>query len=224
MSQALSDASIVYGHRVLPSSLRDHLPPIDNSWGAYGAEHDSGVAAGDDEDTEDTVNTEPGYSMDELLMRGRPRPDDGSARGRAATLAEGIVAITDAPALHVLHSILPHFPWKLSRSGYTTTYSQAGRPEADRSRPARLRLPHPGRVPIAQHADGSSRCTARRGARAADVAADVGRHIARRDLRPRHQPHTPRRRPQDRHRGEPGGGLPRATVHQGARSNHRRDP
>ena len=136
MSQALSDASIVYGHRVLPSALRDHLPPIDNSWGAYSAEHDSGVAAGDDEDTEDTVNTEPGYQQDELLMRGRPRPDDGSARGRAATLAEGIVAITDAPALHVLHSLLPHFPWKLSRSGYTTTYSQASRPEAiDRDQP-----------------------------------------------------------------------------------------
>jgi hypothetical protein len=136
MSQALSDASIVYGHRVLPSALRDHLPPIDNSWGAYGAEHDSGVAAGDDEDTDDTVNTEPGYPMEELLMRGRPRPDDGSARGRAATLAEGIVAITDAPALHVLHSLLPHFPWKLSRSGYTTTYSQASRPEAiDRDQP-----------------------------------------------------------------------------------------
>jgi len=137
VSQALSDASIVYGHRVLPSALRDHLPAIDNSWGAYGTEHDDGgVAVGDDEETEDTVNTEPSYSMDELLMRGRPRPDDGSARGRAATLAQGIVAITDAPALHVLHSMLPHFPWKLSRSGYTTTYSQAGRPEAiDRDQP-----------------------------------------------------------------------------------------
>ena len=136
MSQALSDASIVYGHRVLPSALRDHLPPIDNSWGAYGAEQDGDVGAGDDEDTEDTVNAEPGYSMDELLMRGRPRPDDGSARGRAATLTEGVVAITDAPALHVLHSMLPHFPWKLSRSGYTTTYSQAGRPEQiDRDQP-----------------------------------------------------------------------------------------
>ena len=139
MNQAFSDASIVYGHRVLPSSLRDHLPPIDNSWGAYGAEHDSSVAAGDNEDTqdtEDTVITESSYPMDELLMRGRPRPDDGSARGRAATLAEGVVAITDAPALHVLHSMLPHFPWKLSRSGYTTTYSQAGRPEQiDRDQP-----------------------------------------------------------------------------------------
>jgi hypothetical protein len=62
-------------------------------------------------------------------MRGRPRPDDGSARGRAATLAGGIGAITDAPALHVLHSLVPHFPWKLSRSGYTTTYSQTSRPE-----------------------------------------------------------------------------------------------
>ena len=133
MSQAFLDASIVYGHRVLPSSLRGHLPPIDNSWGAYGSEHDSSVAAGGDEDA---VTTEPGDLMDEMLMRGRPRPDDGSPRGRAATLAEGLVAITDARALHVVHSLLPHFPWKLSRSGYTTTYSQASRPEGiDRDQP-----------------------------------------------------------------------------------------
>ena len=37
LGQALEDASIVYGHRVLPSALRDELPAIDNSWGAYGA-------------------------------------------------------------------------------------------------------------------------------------------------------------------------------------------
>ncbi len=129
MSQAFFDASIVYGHRVLPSSLREHLPPIDNSWGAYGAERDHSVSVGDDDDTADTVATDPGALLDELLMRGRPRPDDGSARGRAATLANGIVAITSAPALHVVHSLLPHFPWKLSRSGYTTTYSEASRPE-----------------------------------------------------------------------------------------------
>ena len=224
MSQALSDASIVYGHRVLPSALRDHLPPIDNSWGAYGAEHDSSVAAGDDEDTEDTVNTEPAIRWTSCSCAGGRVPTTAAPAVEPRRWPQGIVAITDAPALHVLHSMLPHFPWKLSRSGYTTTYSQAESTRGNRPRPAWLRLPHPGRVPIAQHADGSSRCTARRGARAADVAADVGGHIARRDLRPRHQSHTPRRRPQDRHRGEPGGGLPRATVHQGARSNHRRDP
>ena len=34
LRQAIEDASIVYGHRVLPEELRDGLPAIDNSWGA----------------------------------------------------------------------------------------------------------------------------------------------------------------------------------------------
>ena len=38
MRQLLSDASVIYGHRILPSSLREQLPAIDNSWGDYGAE------------------------------------------------------------------------------------------------------------------------------------------------------------------------------------------
>ena len=37
LSQALEDACVVYGHRVLPSAVRDELPTIDDSWGAYGA-------------------------------------------------------------------------------------------------------------------------------------------------------------------------------------------
>ena len=46
LTQALEDASIVYGHRLLPGALRDGLPPIDNSWGAYGAQDERG--GGDD--------------------------------------------------------------------------------------------------------------------------------------------------------------------------------
>ncbi|MEJ7720190.1 MAG: hypothetical protein WKF58_06950 [Ilumatobacteraceae bacterium] len=38
LRQALEDASVVYGHRMLPEELRDGLPDIDNSWGAYGAD------------------------------------------------------------------------------------------------------------------------------------------------------------------------------------------
>jgi hypothetical protein len=41
LRQALEDASIVYGHRILPEELRDGLPAIDRSWGAYGSETDT---------------------------------------------------------------------------------------------------------------------------------------------------------------------------------------
>lgn len=127
MRQALSDASIVYGHRVLPSSLRDNLPPIDNSWGAFGAEHDNSIVGADEggDGGEDTAER-----MDVLFGRWRARTDDErSPRGQAATMAEEVVAVTGDPALHVLHVNLPHYPWTLSPSGHTTTYSQANRPE-----------------------------------------------------------------------------------------------
>jgi Sulfatase len=139
MRQALSDASIVYGHRVLPSSLRDHLPPIDNSWGAYGAEHDNSVASGDedgaDEDGDGAADT--ADPMDVLFRRGRALSDEErSPRGQAATMAEEVAVITGDPALHLLHINLPHYPWTLSPSGHTTTYSQANRPEdLDRGQP-----------------------------------------------------------------------------------------
>ena len=127
MRQLLTDASVIYGHRVLPSSLRDNLPAIDNSWGDYGAERDtSGIESENADDR-----------MDVLFGRWRGRPDDErSPRGQAATMAEEVAAITGDPALHVVHANLPHFPWTLSRSGHTTTYSPANRPEElDRDQP-----------------------------------------------------------------------------------------
>ena len=39
----VEDAAIVYGHRLLPEELRDRLPAIDNSWGAFGAQEDRGT-------------------------------------------------------------------------------------------------------------------------------------------------------------------------------------
>ena len=49
-------------------------------------------------------------------------------------------------------------------------------------------------------------------------------HAARRHVRPRHQPHAARHRPDEGHRRQPRGGVPRAAVHQGAGPGRRRDP
>lgn len=108
LSQALEDASIVYGHRLLPGALRDGLPPIDNSWGAYGAQEDGG---GDN------------YIRDAYSRWLGLGADERSPLGQAAVLSERGAAITGEPAVHVVHVAVPHRPWVLSPSGYATSFA-----------------------------------------------------------------------------------------------------
>ena len=49
LTQALEDAAIVYGHRALPPSWRDGLPSIDESWGSFGQEDDTGSGSDADD-------------------------------------------------------------------------------------------------------------------------------------------------------------------------------
>ena len=109
LSQALEDASIVYGHRLLPGALRDGLPPIDNSWGAYGAQEEGG---GGDNYIRDAYSRWLGLEADER-----------SPLGQAGILSEHIAAITTEPALHFVHVAVPHRPWVLSPSGYATSFA-----------------------------------------------------------------------------------------------------
>jgi Sulfatase len=123
-SRVLTDSAIVYGHRVLPSALRDSLPPIDNTWGAYGS--------GDDTTTSEVVVTpdEVEPTGEDLFGRWYSRSEDErSPPGQARVLADRVLQVTGAPALHVVHVAIPHFPWTLSQTGMTTSFSQARRPE-----------------------------------------------------------------------------------------------
>jgi Sulfatase len=120
LSQAIEDASVVYGHRVLPSAFRDGLPAIDNSWGAYGAQDDRG--GGDPDDaagsaTEGATHIERAYARWIGLDA-----DERSPRGQARVLRDEIAAIKGNPSLHVVHVALPHRPWVLSRTGVATSY------------------------------------------------------------------------------------------------------
>jgi hypothetical protein len=122
--RVLIDSGIVYGHRILPSSLRDRLPRIDNTWGAYGSTDDD--AASEVVSTPDDV----GPTGADLFGRWYSRSEDErSPRGQARVLADRIRQVTGEPALHVVHVALPHFPWTLSQTGMTTSFSQARRPE-----------------------------------------------------------------------------------------------
>lgn len=126
MWRALEDATIVYGHRVLPVPLRDDLPPIDNSWGAYGAVQLEGVAAPSAGSAgsagEGSGSDEPTYIEQAYTRWNDLAADERSPSGQARIMQEHIDAITAEPALHFVHVALPHRPWVLSRTGVTTTF------------------------------------------------------------------------------------------------------
>ena len=120
--QALDDASVVYGHRVLPSAVRDELPSIDEAWGEFGAGEDEGASdpfVSEDGGSDPSVQT----VIDRAYARWRGLDaDERGPLGQAQVLGRQIDAITAEPSLHFVHVALPHRPWTLSRSGLTTTY------------------------------------------------------------------------------------------------------
>jgi Sulfatase len=120
LTQAIEDASVVYGHRVLPSSLRDELPAIDNSWGAYGAEDDQGE--GDPDAAASSGESGVSHIAEAYTRWLGLAADERSPRGQARILRDEIEAIKAAPSLHFVHVALPHRPWVLSRTGVATSY------------------------------------------------------------------------------------------------------
>ena len=117
LRQALEDASVVYGHRILPAELRDGLPPIDRAWGAYGA--DDADADGDDDGDGDGDGGAADLTRQQYSKWRQLGDEEKSVRGQAGVLAESIAAITGEPSLHVIHVSLPHRPWRLAPSGRT---------------------------------------------------------------------------------------------------------
>lgn len=145
----VEDAAIVYGHRLLPEELRDRLPAIDNSWGAFGAQEDRGTdivsggsAASDDTDDDTDDNDGPNGAADdgdsdaesteprteqEIVNEAYSKwhalaADERSPVGQARILMEQIELIDGTPAFHFIHPALPHRPWLLSPSGHTTSF------------------------------------------------------------------------------------------------------
>jgi hypothetical protein len=118
LSRALEDASIVYGHRVLPPALRDDLAAIDDSWGGFGVDDTGGgvdAAAGDDGD-------EPSYIQQAYSHWRGLGADERSPLGQAGIMSAQVEAITAEPALHFVHIAIPHRPWVLSRTGIGTSF------------------------------------------------------------------------------------------------------
>ncbi len=126
LTQAIEDASVVYGHRVLPTSIRADLPAIDTSWGDFGAnENEAGtrVVSEVEDESDPSISMFDGASdvhpFERALTKFRHlrETDEGSVRGQAAVMAEETTAIDGSPGLHFVHALLPHVPWMLSRTG-----------------------------------------------------------------------------------------------------------
>ena len=118
LDQALEDAAIVYGHRVLPGALRDGLPDIDNSWGEFGVDTGGEAQGGSGSDVED----EPSYIEQAYSHWRGLDADERSPLGQAGLFTEHIDAITGEPSLTFVHIAIPHRPWVLSRTGIVTSF------------------------------------------------------------------------------------------------------
>lgn len=104
LRQTLTDASIVFGHRVLPPSLREDLAPIDDAWGSFG---DGLEATAPPAEEGDDV-----FATANPLARYRAFDDsERSPEAQALHVVEQGFAIDQRPTLHFVHVVFPHAPW-----------------------------------------------------------------------------------------------------------------
>lgn len=105
VTTALNDALVVYGHRVLPPTLREGLAPIDNAWGEFGDAVGGGAA---DEPAEDA------FPLDRFF-------EFEAAEREAVTqnrrLVEIGATIDGSPAFHFAHVVTPHAFWSATPWG-----------------------------------------------------------------------------------------------------------
>jgi len=102
VGDAIEDATLVYCYRVLPTWVREELPSLDDSWDGSSGE---GAA-------EETFIDRAYRKYHRLRRSGELDP------GRQAEImADEVAAIDASPAVHFLHFVLPHRPYRMSRSG-----------------------------------------------------------------------------------------------------------
>jgi hypothetical protein len=126
LRQALTDASVVYQHRVLPEALRDGLPDIDHSWGNFGDGIAGTAPAATTIPTTSTGDPDPMARLDEVPA------GDGGRIGQAIALPRQIKLIEASPSIHFIHVLLPHHPYELTPWGgvATETWNPAAVPRS----------------------------------------------------------------------------------------------
>ncbi|MFM7262880.1 MAG: sulfatase-like hydrolase/transferase [Acidimicrobiales bacterium] len=124
--QFLRDTWVVLGHKLLPSGLRDRLPPIDEGWGGFGAQNEviDAPDTGDDPAPDTTVADDgtvaDATAPDETFVETKRNTVTNWERGGAlsqVSVAEGMIARaarSSVPTFHFAHVLLPHRPWQLT--------------------------------------------------------------------------------------------------------------
>ncbi len=104
LDELATDLAVIYLHRVLPDALTVRLPSIENRWSHF-TERTLGTRLG----LAREPDADPGAETDGIRHR-----DD--VPGMFADFLEQ-VAPGDRPALHFIHMVLPHGPWRYLPSG-----------------------------------------------------------------------------------------------------------
>lgn len=98
----LSDALVVYGHRVLPEKTRSQLPSVGQSWGGFAKSDTTTVVEGADE---------PANAKFDLTREGGP-----FFQFRMMNEAVDRMVSAKTPTATVMHLTIPHRPWFMSPS------------------------------------------------------------------------------------------------------------
>ncbi len=99
----LLDASVVWGHRTQPPSIREQLPAVDSQWG--------GFLKGDATESDAPVESS---TQDDL-----PLPAEGRAgwMTKMLTMADNLGREWPSNTVHYTHAEAPHVPWLANPSG-----------------------------------------------------------------------------------------------------------
>lgn len=115
LRSALADASVVYGHVLLPGPVaRSFLPAIDNTWGDFaGGAGGQGEAQAPQESEPLEADAERAEALD------RQAKDAAARTRRPDQWREFVAAIdgADEPTLYLMHVLLPHGPFVHLPSG-----------------------------------------------------------------------------------------------------------
>lgn len=119
LSQALSDAGVVYRHRVLPGSLREGLPPVDQGWGNFGGNVVGG--GGEVGQPETTVATTSAGEPDPMARLAEMAESDAGRTGQSSVLLRQARLVTAEPSINLIHVLVPHHPYELTPWGVRST-------------------------------------------------------------------------------------------------------
>lgn len=116
VSQALSDAAVVYRHRVLPEPMREGLPAIDQGWGDFGGDLGAETSV-----TDGPMPTTSSGEPDPMARMAEVPETDGGQLGQSTALRRQTQLITADPSINLVHVLLPHHPYVLTPWGVTSS-------------------------------------------------------------------------------------------------------